>query len=155
MKKLMLCLSLVLSFQAFGDCRPQIQSQLDIIEARNGQTNQNLIVGNVLGGILAFVYAPLGLSLIGISVAGSGLHELNKGQLRKLKGAIDEAYVYNITGEEGKNLKKMLRKVKRKIDARISMQELVDAVVESNHSQELCSSRSIRQFSKRIIITLD
>ena len=154
MKKSMLIISLFLSFQAFADCRPIIDSKLNEVEARNGQTNQNLIVGGVLGGILTVIIPPVGISIIGLSAAGSGLHEMSKGQLRKLRDAIDEAYAYNETGEEGKSLQKLLKKVKRKVDNKITMQDLVDVVISSNQNENLCQAKSLNQFAKRIEINL-
>lgn len=155
MKKMVLLLSLLLSAQTFADCRLAIESRLEEVTARNGQVNQNLAVGGVLGGILTVVYAPVGVTILGISAAGSGLHELNKAQLRKLKAALDEAYAFNEGSEEGKSLKKLLRKVKRKVDSRITMQDLVNAIVDSDQSEELCGAKTLNQFAKRIHIELD
>lgn len=155
MKKIVILISLLFSIQAFADCRLAIESKLLEVTSRNGQTNQNLAVGGVLGGILTVVYAPVGVTILGISAAGSGLHELNKAQLRKLKTALDEAYAFNEGADEGKYLKKLLKKVKRKVDGRITMQDLVNAIVDSDQSEELCGAKTLNQFAKRIHIELD
>lgn len=154
MKKLILVFTLMLSFQSFADCRPEINRRLEVLNKRNSQTNQNLGVGVVLGGILTVAYAPVGIALLGISGVGSGLHELSKMELRKLKGAVDQAYVYSETGEEGKDLKKLLKKVKRKIDNRITMEDLVESIISSNQNESLCKARNLNQFAKTIEIEL-
>src|SRR5690606_36517333 len=140
---IVLIFSILISFQSFADCRPLINSRLELLESRNTQTNQNLIVGGIVGGILGVIIFPAGATILGLSLAGSGIHELSKGQLRRLDAAINEAYIYNETGEEGKSLKKLLRKVKRKVDKRITMQDLVDSVIESNFTEEICSSHNL------------
>jgi hypothetical protein len=156
MNKLLLALSLLMSLNAMADCRPQISKRLDKVEARTSQNKANLAVGSVLGGVLTIVSAPLGITILAISTTGPVLDTMNRNQLRKLKGALDEAYAfYNESAEAGPRLKKLLRKVNRKLDTSIEMNELVNAIIESNETNNLCGSKNLNQFARRIEVELE
>ena len=156
MKKIFISLvTLLLSIHAMADCRSILEKRMEQLKNRNSQTNQNLGTGVVLGGILVFANAPLGITLIGASAVGSGLHEISKINNRKLKAAIDEAYVYHQTGIEGKKLQKLLRKINRKLKIDITMTELVDSVVDANESKTICQARNMNHFARKVALELE
>ena len=154
-KSILVLITLLISFHAMADCRSILDKRMSNLKSRNSQTNQNLGTGTVLGGILLFVNVPLGVSLIGIGAAGSGLHELSKANNRKLRAAIDEAYAYHETRVEGKKLQKLLRKVNRKLKSDITMPELVDSIVDANESKLICNARNMNHFARKIKLELE
>ena len=156
MKKLLvLIIALSISCQSFADCRSKIEENLIDLKSENSQTNQNLGVGVGLGTMLIFVSAPLGLTVVGIVGVGSGVHEIRKKNLKRLKKAIDEAYNFFETNESGERLDKLLKKVNRKLDHDISMDELVGSIIASNENEDMCNARSINSFAKKISVTID
>lgn len=156
MKKIILILlAASISFQSFADCRGRIDSNMLDLKGENSQTNQNLGVGLGLGSMLVFVYAPVGITLVGIAGAGSAVHEIRKKNLKGLKQAIDEAYSFIETNQAGIKLKKLLRKVNRKIDNDITMNDLVDSIITSNENEDLCTARSLNSFAKKISVRLE
>lgn len=154
-KLIVLMLAVSISFQSFADCRNKIETNLVELKSENSQTNQNLGVGIGLGTILVFAYAPLGITLIGIAGAGSAVHEVRKSNLGKLKQAIDEAYSFIETNEAGNKLNKLLKKVNRKTDGVVTMNELVESIITSNENEDLCTAKSLNSFAKKISIKLE
>ncbi|GEM_PF-5851372 len=156
MKKLIVLIMLMtISFQSFADCRSKIESNLVELKRENAQTNQNLLVGVGLGTIFLFSYTPVGVVIVGLVGAGSGIHEIRKSNLKGLKQAIDEAYAYSETDKAGRKLKRLLRKVNRKLKQDISMNDLVDSIIASNENEEICTARSMNSFAKKIKIELE
>lgn len=156
MKKIIfILLTFSLAFHAMADCRSILDKRMDDLKSHNSQTNQNLGTGVVLGGILLFANAPLGVSILGISAVGSGLHEISKANNRKLRAAIDEAYVYHETRVEGKKLQKLLKKVNRKLKSDITMPELVDSIMDANESNLICNARNMNHFARKVKVELE
>ena len=81
-KTLLIILMLSFSIQSFADCRTRIDSSLAELKEERGQVNQNLLVGAGLGAMLIVVSAPVGLTIVGLVGAGSGIHEVRKSNLK-------------------------------------------------------------------------
>lgn len=154
-KLLVFIVALSISCQSFADCRSKIEANLIDLKSENSQTNQNLGVGVGLGAILIFVSAPLAVTIVGLVGVGSSVHEIRKSNLKGLKQAIDSAYYFVETNDAGKKLKRLLSKVNRKLDQKITMDELVGSIIASNENEDMCSARSINSFAKKISVTLE
>lgn len=156
MKKMILSL-LILAFsaQAFADCRPRLQQRLDSMSREGNQVDQNMINGAVVGGFITLAAPVIGLTLVGLVSVGSAPHYIRKSNLKGLIRAVDEAYIYQETGKEGRKLKRLLRKVNRKLKSDISIAELSNSIIDSNETNSLCFARNMSDFAGSIHFLLE
>lgn len=146
----------VLSFNALADCRPVIEKSLSTYKMRDGQVKQNMAVGGALMVILTGAgAAPVALVIGGLVASGSGIHYVEKSNLKGLLKAINEAYTFYETGEAGDKLLRLKRKINRRLDVKISTEELVEALMTANENETLCRAQNMNQFAKRFTVEMD
>lgn len=153
---LVLLIAAILSLNAFADCRPVIEKSLETYQNRDGQVKQNMAVGGALVLIVAGAgAAPIALGIGGLVAAGSGIHYVEKSNLKRLLKAINEAYAFYENGEAGDKLLRLKKKINRRLEVKISTEDLVEAIMTANENESLCRARNINQFAKKFTVRLD
>lgn len=72
---------------------------------------------------------------------------------KRMLGAINDSYEYEVTGEIGKKLKKMYRKVKRQLPE-VSIDQLVEGIIQANESETLCEVQGLSRYAKSISVEI-
>jgi hypothetical protein len=104
---------------------------------------------------LLFSYTPVGIALGSLQIADISARLIRKKNLKRVKELIKQSYAYLENGEEGKFLVKTLKKVNRRVEMSISLDEFARDVVYANESLELCRARSLKNYAKRYSIQLE
>lgn len=156
MKKLLVGLLLVsVSSTLLADCRSKISIRLNEKEDNSLPTHFAVAAPATLIGLpLLMAIPPVGGGVLVAFGSVSFFHELSKRNLKKLKSSIDEAYAYRENGDIGKTLYKLFKKVRKKTDADIGIDEVVDAVISSNENELLCDANRLGSYAKGISIYL-
>ena len=97
----------------------------------------------------------MALVIGGLVATGSGIHYVEKSNLKGLLKAINEAYTFYETGEAGDKLLRLKRKINRRLDVKISTEVLVDALMTANENETLCRAQNMNQFAKRFTVEMD
>jgi hypothetical protein len=152
---LLITLASFFCFNALADCRDALERSLKRQTARDSQVNQNLIATGVVSFIIVGVgAAPVAVILGGVVATGSGIHYAEKSNLKGLLKAVNEAYAFYETGVAGDKLLRLKRKINRKLDSKLSTEEIVHAIMSANENEFLCRAKNMNQFARRIEVDL-
>ena len=153
---LLVTLAALFSFNALADCREVIERSLKRMTEHDSQVKQNLAATGVLSLIIVGAGgAPIAIVLGGIVATGSGIHYVEKSNLKRLLKAVNEAYAFYETGEAGDRLLRLQRKINRKLDSNLSTEDVVHAIMAANENESLCRAKNMNQFARRIEIDLN
>lgn len=155
MKKLLTILLLASGLQSYSkDCRDLINEAIQ--EKKEKRKSVRFIVRTAsatVGVGLIIAFPPVGVPAVFLAnTISEGM--MSVAGMKKLKTAINEAYSYRANQNEGKYLRKLIKKIKKANNTQsYSTDVIVESIIDSNEKLDLCQPRSIGSYADKISIT--
>jgi hypothetical protein len=132
-----------------ASCSEKITTRLVEMKQENkGALKNTAGVGAFLVVPLLFSFTGAGIAVGGLTVAGLISRKIERNNLRSVKKLIDQAYIFQQTGDDSRVLRKLKRKVNKRFKTEITMENLVLDIIESNENEHLCGVTSIRNYAR-------